>query len=95
MQQQIQTTLTPEQLRQEIAQAVRQSLASMPQQAPSPPPDPPLDTNQACELLHLAKPTLYRHVQQNSIPYHRRGKKLLFFESELTQWIKKSNKKSH
>ncbi len=84
----ITTNLTPQELRNEIATAVRQSLAGMKAIAPTPPPDPPMDTSQACSYLGIAHPTIYRKVADNTIPFHRHGKKLIFFESELRAWIK-------
>ena len=35
-----------------------------------------------------SKPTFYRYVQEQSIPFHRKGKKLTFLKSEIDHWLK-------
>jgi excisionase family DNA binding protein len=45
---------------------------------------------EAANYLSLAKQTIYGLVMNNKIPFHKKGKRLYFIESELTEWI--SNK---
>lgn len=47
-----------------------------------------LSIDEACSLLHLAKPTIYGLVSAGKIPYMKQGKKLYFSQQELTEWIK-------
>ena len=35
-----------------------------------------------------AKPTVYAYVQNRSIPFHKKGKKLFFLKSEIDAWLK-------
>ena len=49
--------------------------------------------NEACEILSLAKPTVYALVQANKIPYYQPGKMLKFKRTELMEWMEKSRKK--
>lgn len=48
--------------------------------------------NEACEILSLAKPTIYALVQANKIPYYQPGKMLKFKRTELMEWMEKSRK---
>jgi len=42
---------------------------------------------EAAYYLSLARQTIYGLVNNNKIPYHKKGKRLYFIESELTEWI--------
>jgi len=53
-----------------------------------------LNMAQACAFLGLAKPTIYGLVHKKGIPVSKRGKKLYFSKSELTQWIESGRKKT-
>ena len=44
--------------------------------------------NEACELLSLAKPTVYALVQANKIPYYQPGKMLKFKPNLWSGWKK-------
>ena len=35
-----------------------------------------------------AKPTVYAYVQNRTIPFHKKGKKLFFLKSEIDAWLK-------
>lgn len=48
-----------------------------------------LNTDQAAEYIKLKKTTLYNLINQNKIPFHKSGKRVLFKKSELSDWIKK------
>ena len=43
---------------------------------------------------HPAKPTVYSWIGQRSIPYHKKGKKLMFLKSEIEAWLKASRRKT-
>jgi excisionase family DNA binding protein len=43
---------------------------------------------------HPAKPTVYAWVGQRSIPYHKKGKKLMFLKSEIDSWLKEGRRKT-
>lgn len=43
---------------------------------------------QASSYTHYAVNTLYSYVKQGLIPYHKRGRKLIFSKKELLNWIK-------
>ena len=43
---------------------------------------------------HPAKPTVYAWIGQRSIPYHKKGKKLMFLKSEIDVWLKEGRRKT-
>jgi excisionase family DNA binding protein len=53
-----------------------------------------LTIEQASELLHLAKPTIYAMVSRNEIPFSKRSKRLYFSKTDLKEWINSTKKKS-
>ncbi len=40
------------------------------------------------------KPTFYGYIHQRAIPFHKRGKKLIFLKSEIDNWLKSGRKKT-
>ena len=55
-----------------------------------------LNLNDLCKYHpdHPAKPTVYAWIGQRSIPYHRKGKKLMFLQSEIDNWLKEGRRKT-
>jgi excisionase family DNA binding protein len=49
-----------------------------------------INIDAACEVVHLAKPTLYRMCQQKQVPHYKPAKELLFRKSELLKWVENS-----
>ncbi|MDO1514353.1 helix-turn-helix domain-containing protein [Maribacter confluentis] len=47
-----------------------------------------LKIEEASKLIHLSKYTIYGLVHKNSIPYHKRGRRLYFLKSEILDWLK-------
>ncbi len=54
----------------------------------------PIGIDDACKLIHKAKPTLYTLVRKRLIPCYKNGKRLYFYEDELLEWIAKGRRKS-
>lgn len=48
----------------------------------------PCNVSEAAEFTDLEEPTIYKHVKNRTIPFHKQGRKLYFFKSELVAWIK-------
>jgi predicted DNA-binding transcriptional regulator AlpA len=46
------------------------------------------------KFLDLAVPTVYSKVCRKELPVHKRGKRLYFYRSELTEWIRSGRKKT-
>ena len=46
-----------------------------------------LDVDEAAALLKVSKKTVYNRVKENTIPYARLGRKLLFHRQSLVQWV--------
>ncbi len=51
-----------------------------------------LDSNEAATLLKIPVNTLYQFSRQ--IPHRKIGKRLLFFERDLVNWVKKENEEN-
>jgi excisionase family DNA binding protein len=49
---------------------------------------------QAAKFLNLSVPTNYSKVCRKEIPVNKRGKRLYFYASELTEWVKSGRKKT-
>lgn len=47
-----------------------------------------LNISEAAALLNLSVATIYFKVSKNEIPVCKKGKRLYFYKSELTDWIK-------
>lgn len=48
-----------------------------------------------CAALLMKSPkTLYTYTSNNLIPFHKKGKKLIFFRSEILTWIKSGKQKT-
>jgi len=46
-----------------------------------------LDIDKAAEFVHLKKSWLYQLTSLRKIPHLKRGRKLFFSKSELSQWL--------
>lgn len=53
-----------------------------------------LDIKQASILLGLAVPTIYAKVSDRLIPHSKKGKKLFFSKTQLTDWVKSGQRKT-
>jgi excisionase family DNA binding protein len=53
-------------------------------------PDTWFNIEQLCQYHpdKPAKPTVYAYVQNRTIPFHKKGKKLFFLKSEIDAWLK-------
>lgn len=52
----------------------------------------PMTTQEAAGFMKISEDTLFNRMK-SGLPYHRDGKILYFFPSELVQYIKSKNKK--
>lgn len=50
--------------------------------------DETVGIDRAVEITNLKKSTIYNLKNQNRIPCHKKGKRLLFSTRELNDWIK-------
>ncbi|HEY9222335.1 MAG TPA: helix-turn-helix domain-containing protein [Lutibacter sp.] len=51
--------------------------------------DNPLTIKEVASLVNLSIPTIYGYVQKNNIPHYKNGNRLVFFRSEIIDWLKK------
>ncbi|WP_184550787.1 helix-turn-helix domain-containing protein [Mucilaginibacter sp. FT3.2] len=77
---------------QEKLDNIEQLLISRQEQSPE--QEELMPITKAAEFLDLAVPTVYSKVCRKEIPVNKRGKRLYFYRSELTEWIKSGRKKT-
>ena len=86
---------TPDQLQQYIGQAVEAIiplLAEHQKKATERPPKERLSLIEAIEYLNelgvsTTRSSIYNHAFRGKIPYHKIGKRYLFYRSELREWV--------
>lgn len=54
-----------------------------------------LNVDEVCELLDLAKPTIYTMTSRGDIPYYKTGKRLHFKRSVIMEWFDKKRFKTN
>lgn len=52
-----------------------------------------LTVQEACALLRISKPTLYKRMEDGTIPVKRMGSRVLFDRAELIESVKKQGGK--
>ncbi len=82
--------MSSDEIKQLIAESLKQAMWDA-----NNPPYPDMDLcliNGAMELTGRARQTIYQHVHNKEIPYHKKGGRLYFLRSELKEWILKPSK---
>ncbi|MGZ3883210.1 MAG: helix-turn-helix domain-containing protein [Flavisolibacter sp.] len=51
-------------------------------------PEEFLTIEEASEFTRIPVTTIYDYTSRRNIPFHKKGKKLLFIRQELSQWLK-------
>lgn len=77
---------------QEKLDIIEQLLIQRQEQLPE--QDEIMPVSKAAIFLDLAVPTVYSKVCRKELPVNKRGKRLYFYRSELTGWIKSGRKKT-
>ena len=49
---------------------------------------------ECCNLLGISMPTLYLYTSTRKIPFHKKGKRLIFQRQEIHDWIKSGRHKT-
>ena len=47
-----------------------------------------LNMKMLCDYIHLAKSTIYKKVQNNTIPYIKLGSRTLFDKEQIDDWLR-------
>ncbi len=53
-----------------------------------------LTVTETAEFLNLSVPTIYSLVHQGVLPNNKKGKRLYFLQSEITQWVRSGRRKT-
>ena len=83
----IKTNFTEAELRQIIREEVRAVLNNEDNQVAGTDQEGFINLDQAAEFLKVAKQTLYTKTSAGTIPFTKKGKRLLFKKSELAAWL--------
>ncbi len=51
-----------------------------------------MTVDEVCELLHIGRITLWRHIKSERFPFYRAGRRLFFKKSEILNSIHSTNK---
>jgi predicted DNA-binding transcriptional regulator AlpA len=54
----------------------------------------PLGIEDVSKLIGKTVPTIYGYCQRNEIPYYKNGNRLIFWKSEIIQWLKQGKVKT-
>ena len=46
-----------------------------------------MNVQEVAKYLSYSAPTIYKYVRENTIPSHKKGKKLLFYQTEIDEWL--------
>lgn len=87
------TRLTVDELKEMLRVEMQAALASIPS-VDGVPQEDLLSTSGACDLLNIARSTLYNLVYKQTIPCMKRGKKLYFSKKELVKWVAQGRKET-
>ena len=63
-------------------------------QPPKPDKKMPIDIDDACRIIHKAKPTIYSLARKKLIPCYKNGNRYYFYEEELIKWIEEGQRKT-
>lgn len=88
------THMTIDELKEMLRVEMQAALATIPPVEGVPQEDL-LDTSSACELLNIAKKTIYNLVYKQAIPCMKRGRKLYFSKKELMKWVAEGRQATH
>ena len=58
-------------------------------------PEKPITIYEAARFLNKEVQTIYGLTSKRKIPFHKNGRELSFFKSELVEWLKNSRPKFH
>jgi len=81
------STLLVDLLKPVIKQAVADAMAELSEQV-KPRSPKPFNVQEASVYLDTPLGTLYQLTSKKQIPFHKRGRKLFFYQDELDNWIK-------
>jgi len=85
------TLMLAELLKPTIREAVAEALANLMEQS-HPLPPKPLSVTEAADFLQISIHTIYRLTCQEKIPHYKRGTKLYFDATDLSEWLKEKKR---
>ncbi|WP_162056154.1 helix-turn-helix domain-containing protein [Pontibacter pamirensis] len=70
-----------EAIAQRTAQILREDKPE--QKQPNPEAEEPISIQEVCSLLKVSRPTLHNWMAQGTIPFHRKGRRVYLFKSQV------------
>lgn len=89
------TSIKKEELSELIEQSVRKVLLETPVNPSDENESDFLTIEQAAIFVNLAKATIYALCSMGKIPVLKKGKRLYFVKTELTEWLRSGRKKTN
>ena len=87
----ISVNLTTDELQQLIESSVRRAMTGITSPPPQVTESEILNIEQAAELLHLTKSTIYSYTHLRKLPFIKKSGKILFRRSVLMEWMDQGN----
>ncbi len=81
--------LTVEQLKKIVKESIKEELSNSDSFQKE---EKILNAKQAASFLNVSAPTIHKWKKENVIPFHRKGGRIYFIESELVESILQSKK---
>lgn len=53
------------------------------------PEEKPIKISEASEFIGMPESTIREHIRNNGLPFHKPGKELIFYRSELNNWVRR------
>ena len=85
--------ISPEDFKNEIVAEIKKELQELTKALEAPPPDELIDSNEACSILGISKPTLLSYRKQNIVLGYKFGRKVRYRRGEIFAAAKAINYK--
>lgn len=88
MEQTVFLSLTRQEFEKAIREQVRAVLSTTPQKSTTEKESEILNIEDVAKLLMISKARVYHLTSNRLLPFSKRGRRLIFFRSEILDWIK-------
>lgn len=86
------STVLVEMLRPLVQEAVSEAVIELAEKV-KPRSPKPFNVQEASDYLGIPMSSLYQLTSKKLIPFHKRGRKLFFYQDELDAWIRREDEK--
>lgn len=89
----VKTSYTDQEFRQLIREELKAVLTGQDEVIAGDGDEGYLNMDQVADYLKISKSKIYKHTMDNTIPFKKNGRRLLFKKSELIEWVNKNGNK--